>query len=127
MELLSQVNTFTGGMNLDDDVTMIPKNQYRWANNVRLLTDNAGTTGILQNIEDVRQYDGGLDATERILGTTVTRYYNNVKYRVEEAGIVITKETYNGTTINNVWAVSAFNTKQPTWNLIVSATLSLKN
>lgn len=127
MELLSQVNTFTCGMNLDDDVTMIPKNQYRLANNVRLLTDNAGTTGILQNIEDVRQYDGGLDATERILGTTVTRYYNNVKYRVEEAGIVITKETYNGTTINNVWAVSDFNTKQPTWNLIVSATLGLKN
>lgn len=54
MELLSQVNTFTGGMNLDDDITIVPKNQYRWANNVRLLTDNAGTTGILQNIEDVR-------------------------------------------------------------------------
>lgn len=127
MELMSQVNTFVGGMNLDDDITMIPNNQYRWANNVRLLTDNAGTTGILQNIEDVRQYDGGLDATERILGTTVTRYYNNIKYKVEEAGIVITKETYDGTTINNIWAVSDFNTKQPTWNLIVSATLGWKN
>ena len=127
MELLSQVNTFTGGLNLDDDITIVPKNQYRWANNVRLLTDNAGTTGILQNIEDVRQYAGGLDITEKILGTTVTKYYNNVKYKVEEAGIVITKETYKGNTINNVWAVSNFNTKQPTWNLIVSATLGLKN
>ena len=47
MELLSQVNTFTGGLNLDDDITMLPKNQYRWATNVRLVTDNEGTSGIL--------------------------------------------------------------------------------
>ena len=56
MEINSQVNTFIGGMNIDSDITMLADNQYRWAENIRLLTDNAGTTGILQNIEDVRQY-----------------------------------------------------------------------
>ena len=125
MELMSQVNTFTGGMNLDDDLTMMPKNQYRWANNVRLLTDNSGTTGILQNIEDVRQYNGGLGQSEIILGTAVTKYYNNIKYKIEECGIVVTKENYNGKNINNIWAVSEFNSKTPFWNLIVSATLNL--
>ena len=53
MEINSQVNTFQGGMNIDSDITMLADNQYRWAENIRLLTDNAGTTGILQNIEDV--------------------------------------------------------------------------
>lgn len=127
MELLSQVNTFTGGLNLDDDITMLPKNQYRWATNVRLVTDNEGTSGILQNIEDVRQYDGGLDASEVILGTAVTRWYNKTKYKLEECGIVITRETYEGNRINNIYVVTDFNTKKPTWYLILSATLYLQN
>ena len=63
MEINSQVNTFQGGMNIDSDITMLADNQYRWAENIRLLTDNAGTTGILQNIEDVRQYEGGIEAS----------------------------------------------------------------
>ena len=45
MEINSQVNTFIGGMNIDSDITMLADNQYRWAENIRLLTDNAGTTG----------------------------------------------------------------------------------
>lgn len=39
-----QTNTFVGGMNLDTDVTMIPDNQYRYAENVRVITD----TDVLQ-------------------------------------------------------------------------------
>ena len=47
MELNSQINTFTNGMNLDTDITMIPEGQYRYAENIRLLTDADGTTGML--------------------------------------------------------------------------------
>ena len=47
-----QTNTFVGGMNLDTDVTMIPDNQYRYAENVRVITDTDGTTGVLQNVQD---------------------------------------------------------------------------
>ena len=47
MELNSQINTFTKGMNLDTDITMIPEGQYRYAENIRLLTDADGTTGML--------------------------------------------------------------------------------
>ena len=33
-----QTNTFVGGMNLDTDVTMIPDNHFRYAENVRVIT-----------------------------------------------------------------------------------------
>ena len=51
-----QTNTFIGGMNTDTDVTMIGDNQYRYAENVRVITNDAGTTGVLQNIEGVKSY-----------------------------------------------------------------------
>jgi hypothetical protein len=47
MELNSSTNTFVRGLNLDSDITMIPEGQYRYAENVRLLTNADGTTGIL--------------------------------------------------------------------------------
>lgn len=122
MELISQVNTFVGGMNLDDDVTMLSKNQYRLANNVRLVTNDSGTTGALQNIEYIRQYPGGLDESEQIIGTTVAKRYNHITQKVEESGIVVTIKD----DINNIWAVTEFNTNSPKWYLIVSAKLNLK-
>lgn len=125
MEINSQVNTFEGGMNMDSDISMLRNNQYRWAENIRLLTDNAGTTGVLQNIEDVRQYENGLGASEIILGTAVTRWYNKAKGIVEECGIVITKELYEGDYINNIYAVTNFDSIKPTWNLVVSAEMDL--
>lgn len=48
-----QTNTFIKGMNLDTDITMLEPSQYRYAENVRVVTDDAGTTGILQNIQSV--------------------------------------------------------------------------
>lgn len=125
MELQAQINTFQGGMNLDTDITMLDSSQYRWAQNVRILTDNAGTTGILQNIEDVRQYEGGLEISENILGTAVSRWYNTEKERVEECGIVFTKELYEQNRINSLWVVTDFNSINPTWKLIVSAELDI--
>ena len=92
MEINSQVNTFLEGMNLDSDITMLSDKQYRWAQNVRLLTDNAGTTGILQNIEDIRQYLGGLEISENILGTAVSRWYNTDK----ESAVWQTVSTFPG-------------------------------
>lgn len=52
----AQVNTFTQGMNLDTDVNLLPNEQYRYAENVRVITNDGGTTGVLQNIESVRKY-----------------------------------------------------------------------
>lgn len=95
MEINSQVNTFLEGMNLDSDITMLSNKQYRWAQNVRLLTDNAGTTGILQNIEDIRQYLGGLEISENILGTAVSRWYNTDKEKQKNVEQYLLKNCMN--------------------------------
>lgn len=125
MEINSQINTFENGMNLDSDIRVMPNNAYRWAQNVRILTDDAGTGNILQNIEDVRQYLGGIDINEKILGTAVTRWYNKEKEVIEECGVVITYELYEGNHINNIWVVTDFDSINPTWTLIVSAEIGL--
>ena len=56
MELQSQINTFTNGMNLDFSVSSIPKNQYRYGKNIRLLTNDDGSTTSLTAAEYIRSY-----------------------------------------------------------------------
>lgn len=119
MELNSQVTTFVKGMNLDDALSMIDKNQYREAWNVRLLANNQGTSGVLQNIENICKYNGKLNSSEQILGTATTRWYNNDK--IEECGVIVTKAG----NYNNIWVVTDFDTATPTWKLIVSAKMNL--
>lgn len=51
MNTLRQTNTFTSGMNMDLDYSVIKSNQYQYAENIRVLTNDNGSTGILQNIE----------------------------------------------------------------------------
>jgi hypothetical protein len=46
-ELNSQINTFSKGMNMDIDVTMMPEGYYRYAENIRLITNAGGTTGVV--------------------------------------------------------------------------------
>ena len=41
------INTFFGGMNTDSDVSMLPNNQYRFGQDVRIITDDSGTSGVL--------------------------------------------------------------------------------
>ena len=48
-----QTNSFTSGMNMDVDVNLIKDNQYRYAENVRIITNDNGTTGALQGIEEL--------------------------------------------------------------------------
>lgn len=127
MELLSQTNTFIGGMNLDSDISIITENQYRSAQNVRLITDADGTTGALQNIESIRKYEGGLSNNETILGTAVTRWYNQDKKKVEECGIVITKAYVDNTYYNRLWVVTNFESIKPTWKLIVTVNLGISS
>lgn len=54
-----QTNSFVGGMNMDIDIHAIPENQYRYAENIRIITDTEGTSGVLQNIQNIHTVDGG--------------------------------------------------------------------
>ena len=127
MEINAQLNTFEGGMDLDTDITLIPKNKYREATNVRLTTDNAGTTGVLQNIEDISVYSSYLNPTETILGVSTCRYYDSADSKLKECGVIITKEYYNDTNLNNIWVVMDFNRSELTFKLIVSAKLKIQS
>jgi hypothetical protein len=44
------INTFSGGMNTDADKSVIPKNQYLYAENYRIFGDSTNTVGSLENI-----------------------------------------------------------------------------
>ena len=125
MEQNAQINTFEGGMDLDTDLSKIQSNKYRWASNVRLITDSEGTSGVLQNIEDIKQYEGGLDPSEKILGTSVTNYYEKELKKVIEVGVVFTTKVYSENRINNLWIVYNFESSKPTWKRIVSAELDI--
>ena len=129
MELNSQINTFNSGMDLDTDITLLQEGKYRIAQNVRILTDNNGTGSALQNIEDIRKYEGGLDSSNIILGTAVMKYYNETKKKIEDCGVVFSKVYDNNykQNINELWLVTNFDTTRPTWKKIVRAILNIED
>lgn len=71
-----QTNTFTGGMNLDMDLQFIPTDQYRYAENVRVVEYDKNN-GVLQDIQDTRVVAGGdfIKDDETVLATDTNNSY----------------------------------------------------
>lgn len=107
-----QTNTFTDGMNCDTDVTMLSDKQYRYAENIRVVTNDGGTTGVLQNIEGVKKYIGNIPINETIIGTTT----------INDIAIVVTK-MQNG--YNKVYRITEFDTNTPKQDVILKGDLKL--
>lgn len=136
MELNSQVNIFTKGMNMDADISMIQEGQYRYAENIRLLTDSDGTSGILQNIEYIRQYSKGIPVNRIILGTAVAKWCDE-DGNIQECGLVFTKHigeageidpngaTLEGKLINTLYKVLDFNSLNLTFVEVVKGLLEV--
>ncbi|MBQ7820001.1 MAG: hypothetical protein IJ341_09940 [Bacteroidales bacterium] len=95
MEINAQINTFDGGMNLDTDVNYISKNQYKYAENVRIITSDDGTTSVLQGIEKNKQYKLNIKDSSSIIGTVTTKWYNKDKNIVEDCAVLITVNKKN--------------------------------
>lgn len=70
-----QTNTFVEGMDCDTDITMLPNQRYRYAENIRVITNDEGTTGVLQGIEGVKKYIASIASDETIIGTTTVNKY----------------------------------------------------
>ena len=70
-----QTNTFVEGMDCDTDITMLPNKRYRYAENIRVITNDEGTSGVLQCIEGVKQYIASIASDETIIGTTTVDKY----------------------------------------------------
>lgn len=107
-------------MDLDTDVTQLPASKYREAENIRILANDGATAGALQNIEDIREYGTIFDTDEIILGTTVTNWYCNDTDKVEQVGVVVTKENYNNVLLNNIYVVRDFDNQVLDIRLILS-------
>ena len=75
MEINSHKNTFEGGMDMDTDVSYATNNTYRYAQNIRLVTNTNGTNGVLQNIDYIKKYEK-IDAlkTQKILNAIAVQY-----------------------------------------------------
>ena len=113
---------------MDTDITMIPEGQYRYAENIRMLTNADGTTGMLQNIEHIRQYDGGIPANETILGTSTARLYDEETDGTVECGIVFTKKLdENGNNYNTLYRVTGFKSTKLSSEIVVQGYLGIEN
>lgn len=88
----AQTNNFTKGMNLDSDISFIENNQYRYAENIRIVTNQDGTSGGLQNIEGVLNTNKSIPENEEIIGTSI----------VNDIGVVFTNDDEGYTKIYRV-------------------------
>jgi hypothetical protein len=91
---------------------LIPDTQYRYAEDVRVITNDGGTTGVLQSIENPRRYDTIIPKDETIIGTTT----------INDIAVVITKTSDN---INKIYRLMGFDSNMPQIKLVCKGALGL--
>lgn len=107
-----QTNTFIEGMDMDSDVSIIQDSRYKYAENVRVVTNDGGTTGALQNIEGVKQYTGSIPSDETIIGTTT----------INDIAVVVTRMQSG---FNKVYRITDFDTNTPKQKVILKGDIKL--
>jgi hypothetical protein len=121
----SQINTFTGGMNLDTDPLFVKEDQYREAYNFRLTKSVDAITGVLENSVGNRKIislSHIIDKDFEIVGHCVIRNYivlfvrrvyagNNGKYIIDSKIIRINttpeqgRDIYSEIPLSNIVAI----------------------
>ena len=71
-----QTNTFVKGMDRDTDIHLLSQDTYRYAENIRIVTNDDGTTGVLSNINGVQDYY--LNDPEDVLGHEYIMYVGSI-------------------------------------------------
>ena len=115
MSNIFQTNSFAGGMNLDTDIMLLPNTQYRYAENVRIITNDDGNTGMLQNIQDTLKVEGDIFEREgeKVLAVvTVDKYI-----------IALTSFPFEDKIINSVYRISNYDNPPLTSVTVVSGEL----
>lgn len=107
-----QNNTFVEGMDCDTDISVLSNSRYRYAENIRVVTNDEGTSGVLQNIEGVKKYTNSIPSTETIIGTTTINQY----------AIVITVDSSG---CNRIYRITDFDQANPTQQVILKGYLGL--
>ena len=111
----TQTNSFAAGMNMDTDIMLLPNTQYRYAENVRIITNDDGNTGMLQNIQDTLKVEGDIFERE---GEKVLAVVTVDKYIV-----ALTSFPFEGKTINSIYRISNYNNPPLTSVTVVSGEL----
>lgn len=107
-----QTNTFIEGMDCDTDIMMLSDKRYRYAENIRVITNDEGTTGVLQGIEGVKKYQASIPSNETIIGTTTIANY----------GVVVTVDTDG---CNRIHRITNFDSASPTSTMVLKGYLGL--
>ena len=110
-----QTNSFVGGLNTDTDINLLPSSQYRYAENIRIITNDDGNTGVLQNIQDTIEVEGDIFERE---GEKVLSIVT-----VEDYIIALTAFPFEGKTINSIYRISNYNNPPLTKVVVVSGEL----
>lgn len=108
----AQINTFTSGMDTDTDINLLPNSKYRYGQDVRIVTDDQGTNGVLQSVDGAKKYNYGIKGTEEIIGTAT----------VNDIAVVITK-LQDG--YNKIYRVQNFNSPNLVSTVVLKGKLNL--
>lgn len=83
----THISSFTGGLNLDIDKSLLKSNQYRYAENVRSITNEGASTGALTNIEGSTVIDGLTFAEGEVIIASATVRDLGVLFTVLASGL----------------------------------------
>ena len=108
MELQSQINTFTTGMDLDSSLYAIPNTSYRYASNIRILTDDDGSFASLNQMDTIYKYKLSLDLDGTVIGVATGKSYNYAHQYTNVAYLMLRKEQLSGIMYNSIVEVSEF-------------------
>ena len=122
--MAQQVNTFTNGMNIDADINMISNNQYRYAQNIKISSDDSSTYGALTASEFIKRYGLLLPSNEVIIGTGVV---NKIENLIENIGLLFTRtvDLQGNYIYNTLYKLTNLDNTIPTLTVVFKANLNL--
>lgn len=86
MNVQRQTNTFTKGMNMDLDYSVIDSSQYVYAENIRIVPNDSGSSAVMQNIEGVlKTRPSKTFSNEEIIHTSTIRDWSIVFTKVKNS------------------------------------------
>lgn len=107
MEQNVQLNSFEGGMDMDTGISYMQNNTYRYAQNMRIVTQTDGTNGILQNIESLKKYYFLDELQDQIIISAIAAEIPDENNILQNTAILLTKDK-NSTHQNNLYLVTNF-------------------
>lgn len=113
----AQTNTFTTGLDLDTDLAYIQNSSYRDAHNIRVITNDGGTTATIQSLEKSKKYN----LSQAITGTIVA------SLAIKDIGVVISYfyKTTPGDAYYNIYRLEHFYGDTLTVTKVLSGVIGL--